>query len=81
MAENGALHGLIARRKLLAAASAARAAVSRSGWAQTVDLALPGGPGARQITAGDCVVSYCADKPKYDFEVPIGGSFLARRRC
>jgi hypothetical protein len=53
MAENGALHGLITRRKLLATASAAEAVLSRPGRAQTVDLALPGGPGARQITAGN----------------------------
>jgi DMSO/TMAO reductase YedYZ molybdopterin-dependent catalytic subunit len=50
MAEHGPLHRLITRRKLLATASAAGVALSRPGWAQTVDLALPGGPGARQIT-------------------------------
>jgi len=51
MAERGALRGLITRRRLLAAATAAGAALSRPAWAQKmIDLPLPGGPGARQIT-------------------------------
>src|SRR6202158_2432221 len=51
MAENGTPHGMITRRRLLATASAAGVAFSRPAWAQKmVDLPLPGGPGARQIT-------------------------------
>ena len=50
MAENGALLGLMTRRRLLATASAAGVALSRPAWAQTIDLPLPGGPGARQIS-------------------------------
>jgi DMSO/TMAO reductase YedYZ molybdopterin-dependent catalytic subunit len=51
MAENGPLHPMITRRRLLVTASAAGVALSRPAWAQkTVDLPLPGGPGARQIT-------------------------------
>jgi DMSO/TMAO reductase YedYZ molybdopterin-dependent catalytic subunit len=51
MAENGTPHGMITRRRLLATASAAGLAFSRPAWAQKmVDLPLPGGPGARQIT-------------------------------
>src|SRR6202022_3341358 len=51
MAENGTPHGMITRRRLLATASAAGVALSRPAWAQKmVDLPLPGGPGARQIT-------------------------------
>src|SRR6476660_7627059 len=51
MAENGAFQGLITRRQLLATASAAGVALSRPAWAQKmVELPLPGGPGARQIT-------------------------------
>jgi DMSO/TMAO reductase YedYZ molybdopterin-dependent catalytic subunit len=51
MAENGALHHLITRRRLLGAAGAASLALSKSAWAQTMTvLPLPGGPDARQIT-------------------------------
>src|SRR3979490_2321245 len=51
MVENVALHHVLTRRRLLAAASAAGAAFSRPAWAQKmVDLPLPGGPAARQIT-------------------------------
>jgi DMSO/TMAO reductase YedYZ molybdopterin-dependent catalytic subunit len=51
MAEHGPLDGMITRRRLLAAASAASVALSRPAWAQKmIDLPLPGGPDARQIT-------------------------------
>jgi hypothetical protein len=54
MAQNGALHHMVTRRRLLGAAGAAGAAslaLSKPAWAQqTIDLPLPGGPGARQIT-------------------------------
>ena len=51
MAENGAFHHTMTRRQLLAAASVAGVALSRPAWAQSmIDLPLPGGPGARQIT-------------------------------
>src|SRR5713226_5095945 len=51
MADTGAFDHLTTRRRLLAAASAAGVALSRPAWAQSmVDLPLPGGPGARQIT-------------------------------
>jgi DMSO/TMAO reductase YedYZ molybdopterin-dependent catalytic subunit len=51
MPENGALHSVMTRRWLLAAASAAGVALSRPAWAQKmVDLPLPGGPDARQMT-------------------------------
>jgi DMSO/TMAO reductase YedYZ molybdopterin-dependent catalytic subunit len=51
MAENGALHHLITRRRLLGAAGAASLALSKPAWAQTMTvLPLPGGPDARQIT-------------------------------
>jgi DMSO/TMAO reductase YedYZ molybdopterin-dependent catalytic subunit len=51
MAQNGAFHRMVTRRRLLAAASAAGLALSKPAWAQkTIDLPLPGGPGARQIT-------------------------------
>src|SRR3979411_779122 len=41
----------MARRPLLGAAGIGALALSKSSWAQpTIDLALPGGPGARQIT-------------------------------
>ena len=51
MAENGAFHRGITRRQLLAAASAAGVALSKPAWAQSmIDLPLPGGPDARQIT-------------------------------
>ena len=49
--ENGAFHRMMTRRRLLATAGAAGVALSKPAWAQSmVDLALPGGPGARQIT-------------------------------
>jgi DMSO/TMAO reductase YedYZ molybdopterin-dependent catalytic subunit len=51
MAENGALHHLVTRRRLLGAAGAAGFALSKPAWAQTMTvLPLPGGPGARPIT-------------------------------
>src|SRR5438445_6876539 len=51
MAENGALRSMVTRRRLLAVVGAAGAALSKPAWAQrTVDLPLPGGPGAREIT-------------------------------
>jgi DMSO/TMAO reductase YedYZ molybdopterin-dependent catalytic subunit len=53
MAENGAFHRTMTRRQLLAATSAAGVALSKSAWAQgMIDLPLPGGPDARQITTG-----------------------------
>src|SRR6478672_6198271 len=53
MAENGAFQGLITRRQLLATASAAGVAFTNPSWAETtIDLPLPGGPGARPITTG-----------------------------
>ena len=46
-----AFHRGITRRQLLAAASAASVALSKPAWAQSmIDLPLPGGPDARQIT-------------------------------
>ncbi len=51
MAENRALHHMVARRRLLGAAGIGALALAKPGWAQTmIDLALPGGPDARQIT-------------------------------
>ena len=51
MAENGAFYRTMTRRQLLAAASAAGVALSKPAWAQSmIDLPLPGGPGARQVT-------------------------------
>src|SRR6202162_5962262 len=51
MAEHGPLDGMITRRRLLAAASAASVALSRPAWAQKMaDLPLPGGPAGRQTT-------------------------------
>jgi len=51
MAQNGAFHRMVTRRRLLATASAAGFALSKPTWAQKmIDLPLPGGPGARQIT-------------------------------
>jgi DMSO/TMAO reductase YedYZ molybdopterin-dependent catalytic subunit len=51
MAENGAFHRMMTRRHLLAMAGAAGVALSKPAWAQnTIDLPLPGGPVARQIT-------------------------------
>ena len=53
MAENNALHHLLSRRRLLGAAAFGGLALSRPAWAQAaIDLPLPGGPGARQITTG-----------------------------
>jgi DMSO/TMAO reductase YedYZ molybdopterin-dependent catalytic subunit len=47
----GVVPNMMTRRRLLAAASAAGVALSKPAWAQKmVDLPLPGGPGARQIT-------------------------------
>ena len=51
MAENGAFHSMVTRRRVLATAGAASLALSKPAWAQTMtDLPLPGGPGARPIT-------------------------------
>jgi DMSO/TMAO reductase YedYZ molybdopterin-dependent catalytic subunit len=51
MAGNSAFHRMMTRRQLLAATSAAGVAFSKPAWAQSmIDLPLPGGPGARQIT-------------------------------
>jgi DMSO/TMAO reductase YedYZ molybdopterin-dependent catalytic subunit len=51
MAKNGVLDRMMTRRRLFAAAGAAGVALSRPAWAQKmVDLPLPGGPDARQIT-------------------------------
>ena len=51
MAENGAPYGTITRRRLLATASAAGLVLSKPAWAEKmVELPLPGGSGARQIT-------------------------------
>jgi DMSO/TMAO reductase YedYZ molybdopterin-dependent catalytic subunit len=52
VAEIGALHHLITRRRLGAAGVGALALANPS-WAETtIDLPLPGGPGARPITTG-----------------------------
>ncbi len=51
MAENRALHHMVTRRQLLGAAGVGALALSGPSWAQTtIDLSLPGGPDARQIT-------------------------------
>jgi len=51
MAKNGAPHDTITRRRLLATASVAGLVLSRPAWAEKmVELPLPGGPEARQIT-------------------------------
>jgi DMSO/TMAO reductase YedYZ molybdopterin-dependent catalytic subunit len=48
---DGAFHRTVSRRRLLATASVAGLAFSKPAWAQEmIDLPLPGGPGARQIT-------------------------------
>jgi DMSO/TMAO reductase YedYZ molybdopterin-dependent catalytic subunit len=53
MTENGAIHRMMTRRQLLAAAGVAGVALSRPAWAQSmIDLPLPGGPDAREITTG-----------------------------
>src|SRR6202049_1093679 len=51
MAGNHALHHRVTRRQLLGAAGVGALALSKTAWAQQmIDLPLPGGPGARQIT-------------------------------
>src|SRR5467141_2756167 len=51
MVENVALHHVLTRRRLLGVAGVAGLALSKPGWAQTmIDLPLPGGPEAREIT-------------------------------
>jgi len=51
MAEMGALHHLITRRRLLGAAGVGALALTNPSWAETtIDLPLAGGPGVRQIT-------------------------------
>jgi DMSO/TMAO reductase YedYZ molybdopterin-dependent catalytic subunit len=51
MTQNGILHRMVTRRGLLAAAGAGGLALAKPAWAEAmIDLALPGGPGARQIT-------------------------------
>jgi DMSO/TMAO reductase YedYZ molybdopterin-dependent catalytic subunit len=51
MGDSDPLHHIITRRRLMGAAAVGALALSRPGWAQTmIDLPLPGGPDARQIT-------------------------------
>src|SRR6202166_659817 len=51
MTENRALHHKVTRRRLLGAAGIGALALSKPSWAQTIiDLPLPGGPDAREIT-------------------------------
>src|SRR5882762_3411637 len=51
MAENDTPRNIMTRRRLLAVVGAAGAALSKPAWPQgMVDLPLPGGPGAREIT-------------------------------
>src|ERR1700730_17040506 len=51
MAENRALHHMVTRRRLLGAAGVGALALSKPSWAQAIiDLPLPRGPAARQIT-------------------------------
>src|ERR1700719_4233305 len=51
MGDRGPLHQIITRRSLMGAAGVGALALSRPGWAQTmIDLPLPGGPDAREIT-------------------------------
>src|SRR3981189_54443 len=51
MAQNSALHHKVTRRRLLGAAGVGALALSKPSWAQTIiDLSLPGGPDAREIT-------------------------------
>src|SRR4029077_20018771 len=53
MAESNALQHLITRRRLLGAAGVGALALTNPSWAETtIDLPLPGGPGARPITTG-----------------------------
>src|SRR5882762_6444088 len=53
MAEIGDLHHLITRRRLLGVAGVGALALTSPSWAETtIDLPLPGGPGARPITTG-----------------------------
>ena len=53
MAEIGDLHHLITRRRLLGVAGVGALALTNPSWAKTtIDLPLPGGPGARPITTG-----------------------------
>jgi DMSO/TMAO reductase YedYZ molybdopterin-dependent catalytic subunit len=51
MAQNGVLHSMVTRRRLLATAGVGGLALLKPAWAEEmVNLPLPGGPGARQIT-------------------------------
>jgi DMSO/TMAO reductase YedYZ molybdopterin-dependent catalytic subunit len=51
MTQNGVLHRMVTRRRLLATAGAGGLALVKPAWAEgMIDLPLPGGPGARQIT-------------------------------
>ncbi len=51
MGDSDPLHQIITRRRLMGAVGVGALALSRPGWAQTmIDLPLPGGPGAREIT-------------------------------
>src|ERR1700687_1961738 len=88
MAENGTPHGMITRRRLLAAASAASVALSRPAWAQKmIDLSLPGGPGERQITTafpqkGPMILQ--RTRPpllETPFEVSDKGMFTPNEQC
>ena len=51
VSDSDPLHQIITRRRLMGAAAVGALALSRPGWAQTmIDLPLPGGPAAREIT-------------------------------
>src|SRR6202171_5338179 len=51
MGDNVPLHRIVTRRRLLGAAGVGALALSKPSWAQAIiDLPLPGGPDARQIT-------------------------------
>jgi len=51
MAQNGVLHSMVTRRRLLATAGLGSLALLKPAWAEEmINLPLPGGPGARQIT-------------------------------
>src|SRR3979411_239603 len=51
MTENRALHHKVTRRRFLGASGIGAVALSKPSWAQTIiDLPLPGGPDAREIT-------------------------------